>query len=257
MLRKIVLGILVSVCVLSTALAASETGDESEKKAPGVGILDAAEQAGLNITCPAGAANCETDKSKEAEYYSTQGTQTFILRVFGGVLNFAAIAAVLMLVIAAIRLVIAHGSQDKLQEAKKHILWTLAGLAVIILSLLIVRNVTETIYEATEGDEAPVVEEEPEDVPCEKSAPATIPPACYGTANQDLNQTQSANSNECAEALELCGDLGVDPCSVKAIQTKVAGHYDDPNASCSKADGLYGQCTKKAIENYFDENGCE
>lgn len=247
MLRKIVLGITVFALVSAGVSAATQSG---------VGILDAAEQAGLNVTCPEGTANC-ADKNKEAQYYSTQGTQTFILRVFGGVLNFAALAAVLMLVVAAIRLVIAHGSQDKLQEAKKHIIWTLAGLAVIILSLLIVRNVTETVYEATE-ENAVVTSSEtppPKAVPCSKKAPS-IPPACYGQAGGDLGKTQSANDNSCAAALELCADLGVSPCNMKAIQTKVAEYYDDPSASCSKADGLYGQCTEKAIENYFVANGC-
>ncbi|MFH1546489.1 MAG: hypothetical protein ABIE14_03880 [Patescibacteria group bacterium] len=134
MLRKIILGI-AALALISVAVNAGD----------GVGILDAAEQAGFEITCPTGVANC-SDASTD---YSTANIQTFILKILGGLLNFAALAAVLMLVVASVRLVVAMGNQEQLQAAKKHILWILAGLAVIILSLLIVKNVTEMVYEST------------------------------------------------------------------------------------------------------------
>ncbi|MBU1089661.1 hypothetical protein KKF38_02620 [Patescibacteria group bacterium] len=136
MLRKIILGI-AALALISVAV-----------NAEGIGILKAAEQAGFDIACPTGVANC-SDSSTEATDYSTAGTQTFILKILGGLLNFAALAAVLMLVVASVRLVLAMGNQEQLQAAKKHILWILAGLAVIILSLLIVKNVTEMVYEST------------------------------------------------------------------------------------------------------------
>jgi hypothetical protein len=137
MLRKIILGIVAFVFI--------STGVQAE----GVGILDASEQADFTISCPEGAANC-SEISTEAEDYSVSGTQDFVLRLLGGILNFAAIIAVLMLVIVGARLVIAMGNQEGLQAAKKQLLWTFGGLAVIILSLLIVRNITEKIYEAAQ-----------------------------------------------------------------------------------------------------------
>ena len=111
----------------------------------GVRIIDAAGQSGIEIECPVGAVNCAA--SGEAENYSIEGTQNFVLKIVGGALNFAAIAAVVMLVVAAIRLVTAAGNQDGLAAAKKQIMWTLGGLAVIILALLIVQNITEIIFE--------------------------------------------------------------------------------------------------------------
>lgn len=139
------------VVLLGTAgmpVYAEETADAPASG--GVGILQAAEQAGFEgLSCPAGAANCVETGGEEVKWYSTTGTQTFVLRLLGGMLNFAAIAAVLLLVVAGTRLVLAMGNDEKLQAARKHVLWTLAGLVVIILSLLIVRNVTETIYEST------------------------------------------------------------------------------------------------------------
>ena len=136
MLRKIILGI-VAFALISVGVQA------------GVGILDASKQADFEISCPEGAANC-SEVLTEAEDYSISGTQDFVLRLLGGILNFAAIIAVLMLVVVGTRLVIAMGNQEGLQAAKKQLLWTFGGLAVIILSLLIVRNITEKIYEAAQ-----------------------------------------------------------------------------------------------------------
>ena len=136
MLRKIILGI-VAFALISVGVQA------------GVGILDSSKQADFTISCPEGAANC-SEILTEAEDYSVSGTQDFVLRLLGGILNFAAIIAVLMLVIVGARLVIAMGNQEDLQAAKKQLLWTFGGLAVIILSLLIVRNITEKIYEAAQ-----------------------------------------------------------------------------------------------------------
>ena len=134
MLRKIILGI-AALAVVFIPVAVN---------AEGVGIIDAAEQAGFSITCPDGVANCSSTTD-----YSITGIQTFVLKLLGGLLNFAALAAVLMLIVVGLRLVIAMGNQEQLQAAKKHLLWVLGGLAVIILSLLIVKNVTETVYEST------------------------------------------------------------------------------------------------------------
>jgi len=122
----------------------------------GVGILGAAKQAGFSVNCPAGAANCYESKEAiegqieiEAERYSTVGIQVFILKLLGGILNFAAVVAVVMLVVSGLRLATSAGNQDTLQSTKKQIIWIFAGLAVIILSLLIVQNITETVYKST------------------------------------------------------------------------------------------------------------
>jgi hypothetical protein len=120
----------------------------------GVGILQAAKQAGLELECPDGAANCveeeaavEGAEATKASDYSLAGAQKFILKLLSGLLGFAALIAVLMLIVVALRLVTARGSQDALAAAKKQILWVFGGLFIIILSLLIVKNITEKVYE--------------------------------------------------------------------------------------------------------------
>lgn len=137
--------ILRKIFFLVVVLLASLFGQSIVVEA-GVGIIDSAEKAGITITCPVGVPNCEEVEGVAADY-SILGTQNFILKLVGGLLNFAAIIAVMMLVVVALRLVTAHGNQDSLASAKKQIIWTIAGLFVIILSLLIVRNITEKAYE--------------------------------------------------------------------------------------------------------------
>ncbi|MCF7836935.1 pilin [Candidatus Gracilibacteria bacterium] len=324
MLRKIILGIVAFIFV-STGVQA------------GVGILEASEQAGFTISCPEGAANCSA-ASQEMEDYSISGTQNFVLRLLGGILNFAAIIAVLMLVIVGARLVIAMGNQEGLQAAKKQLLWTFGGLAVIILSLLVVRNITEKIYEAAQDclsvaengiysekteqaqGEASLLatswcvgkwnsdgktfdenifgfqkefnqlvcggadsnwirvdaasaeggcEGEEEEEPCEPAPTSMdIPESCY---EGDLEaQSKIPGCEALANLIPICGamDIVEANCSVMNVQYKLGAwileegdgsspsYYDDPDAACARADGLYGQCTKKALDNYFKENSC-
>ena len=114
MLRKVILGITAFVLCVTVVNA-------------GVGILESSEQAGFDITCPAGVVNCS-----DTADYSTTGAQTFALKILGGLLNFAALAAVLMLVVVGLRLVVAMGNQEALQSAKKQALWTLGGLGASV-----------------------------------------------------------------------------------------------------------------------------
>lgn len=332
MVRKIILGIVALVCISVSVQA-------------GIGILESAELGGTEISCPQGVPNC-SHVAEEAEAYSDTGTQNFVLKLLGGVLNFAALVAVLMLVIASIRLVIAMGSQESLQSAKKHILWSLGGLAIIILSLVIVRNVTEKIYEAAQdcltvpedgvyrlsGDvtarateEAPQLAEswcvdkwkdnifdqnvlefqkefnqlqcgeestkwlridaasetgadcsEPED--CTKLIPKNmkIPDSCY---TGDLEaQSEKAGCEALKDLKPICDAMQIAAvdCTIAKIQETLGAtadgtsrpadnYYYEPSTdpkqaladSCSKSDGLYGGCTKQALQNYFEANGCD
>ena len=131
-MRKIFLAIALSLSLVGSVWAA------------GVDIIDSAGKAGIDIECPEGVVNC-TDS------YGTEDAQNFVLQIIGGLLNFVAIIAVVMLIIAGLRLVISLGNQESLQAAKKNVLWTLGGLAIVILALLIVQNITEKVYETTKG----------------------------------------------------------------------------------------------------------
>jgi len=102
--------------------------------------------------CPYGSVNCGVNENSDDEknLEGEEGLSRYLMRLLGGILNFAAIAAVIMLIIAGIRFVIAMGNQEDIEASKKHIMYTLAGLCVIILSLVIVGNITDVVYETTD-----------------------------------------------------------------------------------------------------------
>lgn len=241
--------------------------------AAGVGILDASKQTDISISCPVGVINCDAYTTRDAEVskFSATGTQTFLLKLLGGVLNFAALAAVVMLVIAGIRYATALGGDEALKTARNNVIWTIVGLLVIMIALLIVRNVTSTIYESLGEKTAPVqkpaatsttataaTENKTENTSAACNPPASIPDSCY---EGDINGVQTKTAAECqaaGEALQpICKMLGLSEdlgsgCTITSIQEKLisAGAYEGLSSNCSKADGKYGQCTTQAVSAY-------
>ncbi len=65
-----------------------------------------------------------------------------ILNIIIGVLNFMALAAVIVIIISAIQLIISQGEEEAMGKAKKTIYYTLAGLAIILFARVIVGLVT-------------------------------------------------------------------------------------------------------------------
>jgi type IV secretory pathway VirB2 component (pilin) len=68
-----------------------------------------------------------------------------ILDVLGKVLNFMALVAVVVIVIAGIRLVIAGADEQQRDKAKKMIMYAIIGLVVIILASAIVSFIADTL----------------------------------------------------------------------------------------------------------------
>lgn len=65
-----------------------------------------------------------------------------ILNVLNFVLNFLALVAVVVIVIAGIRLIISQGEEEPREKAKKTIIYVVAGLIVILLAKVIVNFAT-------------------------------------------------------------------------------------------------------------------
>ena len=61
------------------------------------------------------------------------------------VLTFLALAAVVFIVIAGIRLIVSGGSDDQKDKAKKTILYVIIGLLIILFARVIVGFFTETL----------------------------------------------------------------------------------------------------------------
>lgn len=71
-----------------------------------------------------------------------------IIRITNWLIGLVALLAMLSLVVGGIKFILAFGSEDKLRSAKTIIFWSVAGLAVVILGYVIIRQVA-TILGAT------------------------------------------------------------------------------------------------------------
>lgn len=68
--------------------------------------------------------------------------RTTIINIVQTVLSFLALAAVIAIIIAGIWLIVGMGSDDSKERAKKIILYTLAGLIIVLFARVIVGLVT-------------------------------------------------------------------------------------------------------------------
>lgn len=65
-----------------------------------------------------------------------------IIRIIAAVLDFVALLAVAMIIIAGFYLILSMGNEERKEKAKKIILYTLLGLVVILFSRVIVSLIT-------------------------------------------------------------------------------------------------------------------
>lgn len=70
------------------------------------------------------------------------GIRQLVINLLTSVLNFLALIAVVVVVIAGIRLIVSQGEDDAKDKAKKTILYALIGLAVVLFARVIVGLVT-------------------------------------------------------------------------------------------------------------------
>ncbi len=73
------------------------------------------------------------------------GIRTIIEKVLIAVLNFLALVAVVVVVIAGIRLIVSQGEDEAKDKAKKTIFYALAGLLIVLFARVIVGLVTDYI----------------------------------------------------------------------------------------------------------------
>jgi amino acid transporter len=67
-----------------------------------------------------------------------EGIRTGVLNILVRVLSFMALAAVVVVVIAGIRLIVSQGEEQEKDKAKKTILYAIIGLVVILLARAII-----------------------------------------------------------------------------------------------------------------------
>ena len=70
------------------------------------------------------------------------GIRTIIEQIIVAVLNFLALIAVVVVIIAGIRLIVSQGNDEEKDKAKKAIFYALAGLIIVLFARVIVGLVT-------------------------------------------------------------------------------------------------------------------
>ena len=76
---------------------------------------------------------------------SNQGIRDLVLRMLTFVLDFLALAAVVFIVIAGIRLIVSQGNDEAKDKAKKIILYVIVGLLIVLFARVIVGFFTDVI----------------------------------------------------------------------------------------------------------------
>jgi len=185
--------------------------------------------------------------------------------------------AVIMVMIGGVMYLVSSGTPEMIQKGRDIIAWAVIGAVIAILAYTLVKFVTRIDFL---GEAPPLtVAEEPEKIEIKKREPAVIekpecvefpealkkiPPSCYEGDIQGT-QTQKGACDIYEGLKKVCADLGLLSCSVQAVQRKLVatGSYKDPKtgkalpANCTQIDGKYGQCTQKALEYYYENNGCD
>lgn len=73
---------------------------------------------------------------------SAEDYRSIVIDVLAAVLNFLALIAVVVVVIAGIRLIISQGDEDAKEKAKKTIFYALIGLVIVLFARVIVGLIT-------------------------------------------------------------------------------------------------------------------
>lgn len=73
---------------------------------------------------------------------STGDPRAEVLKIVGAVLNFLALVAVIVIIIAGIRLIVSQGEDEQKDKAKKTIFYAIAGLLVVLFARVIVELIT-------------------------------------------------------------------------------------------------------------------
>jgi succinate dehydrogenase/fumarate reductase cytochrome b subunit len=77
--------------------------------------------------------------------------RNIVISVITAVLNFLALVAVVVVIIAGIRLIVSQGNEEELGKAKKAIFYALIGLVIVLLARVIVGIVTNYLSDQVGG----------------------------------------------------------------------------------------------------------
>ncbi|MFA4815044.1 MAG: hypothetical protein WC924_00410 [Candidatus Gracilibacteria bacterium] len=96
----------------------------------------------------------EIEEAVNDDHPETAATQTLIMfvgNIISQVLLFAGALTIIFLIIAGVNYVIAFGKDERIEKGKLGIVWSLVGLAIILLSYAIVQGVLQIILQVDES----------------------------------------------------------------------------------------------------------
>lgn len=71
--------------------------------------------------------------------------QGFIIRIINYITSFAAALAVLFIIIGGLQYITSSGNEERIQVAKKTLLYAIIGLLLIVLSVVIINTIISTL----------------------------------------------------------------------------------------------------------------
>lgn len=128
--------------VVSAAILAFFTG-----MVPAVFAQDQGKVVPPTINCPPNmpCITAETQKSggQAIRDYITNNLAAFLIQTF---LGLAAVTCVVLIIVGGVQMQLAFGTEDDINKAKKTVLWAVIGLLICILSVAIVRIITNISF---------------------------------------------------------------------------------------------------------------
>ncbi len=77
----------------------------------------------------------------------SDGLRETIINIIEAILNFLALIAVIIIIVAGIRLIVSQGEDEQKDKAKKTILYAIVGLVIVLFARVIVGLVTVYLAE--------------------------------------------------------------------------------------------------------------
>ncbi len=182
----------------------------------------------------------------------------FINKVSKSFAGGAAAIAIIMIVMNAFALVTAMGDSDAIGNAKKGLLWSFLGLLLIVFAYVIIKSIVAMTYsgefEEKPEEAAKVVERIASTSECVKPDSIPIPPPHYGDDDASdkilKTETQHKKADKKGKFPSILYGYGIGTTGEEVQRyLKAEGCYAGLSG-CDKIDGMYGQCTMKALHNY-------
>lgn len=197
------------------------------------------------------------------------GSQSWFQNIFAGNLinlfvGFVSLLAVFFLVISGYQYLTAFGNDDQLKKAKRNIIWSLSGVAIVLLAFTVVQiiiNIRLDVEETNKISSAPkaALSEDKGATSAITGATQTPGAAPAGdfcgkvqAAKVQVPTACAAGDAACNTAalkvlIDLCQDFNIADCSIVAIKAALPAFS---SVGCDQANTYYDTCVAKALQDF-------